>query len=213
VGHYVGHVVKAAPPAPPVVADEVPEAAPDPAARVQAMLDEAELRAQQIIARAEAEAAALIARAREVGIADGKAAATMKFLELSESFQTETAEMEGDIAELVSRGIERIIALTPPKKKLEGVVHAAIRDLRDKRALVLHVAAEDAEFVTATVSHHQEGRIQPIRSVVVDDNLRAGECRLADGRSELRIDVDTQLAALRATLAERDNSASRAAAP
>lgn len=166
--------------------------------------EEAEEAARKIIAEAQDEAAAILARAEAEGEVRGREQAAVRFFELSGEFDDRLASMEGDIANLVSTCVERILAKTPQRDVIAGVVRAAIRDLRKRRAMTLAVAAEDIEMVRLLVERCQNWHAHPIQSVEIDHALQQGECRLSDGRNELRIDVDTQLAALRLALNPED---------
>lgn len=201
--HYTGRIVK------PTEAEETSPQAGDgipstpvqsEAEKAQTVLETAEEKAAQIIADAEEKAALLLEEAEQQGLFRGRKAACLKFLELSAKLESDVYSLEGEVAGIVSDSVERILAQTPQELQLAGIVRAAIRDFRQRRALVLHVSEEDLESVRAIVTKAQNGKTHPISEVVIAQHLSKGECQLSDGAAELRIDVETQLSALRHAL-------------
>jgi len=204
--HYTGRIVKLQPAGDPgdtdadgnpVIGTAIPT---EDAGPVLSPQEQAEAEAARILAEAEEKAAEILQTAEEDGLARGKKAACLKFLELSGKLEADVYALEGEVATIVSDSVEKILAETPKSEQLAGVVRSAIRDFRKRRSLVLHVAEEDLEQVKAVVSQCQRGKNHPISDIQIGHHLPEGECHLTDGTAELRIDVETQLAALRHAL-------------
>lgn len=168
--------------------------------QAKTVLEQAQADADQLIAEAEERAAAILEEAEQQAIVRGKKAAVLKFLELSSRLEADIYSLEGEVANIVSDSVERILATTPKEDQLSGIVRAAIRDFRHRRSLELHVAEEDHAYVSEVVREAQKGKTHPIKDIKTAAHLSPGECQLTDGAAELRIDVDTQLAALRHAL-------------
>lgn len=109
---------------------------------------------------------------------------------------------EAEMTALISDCFSRIAKDLVPANVVVATVRAAIADMQSSRMFTLKVSGDDFDQVISELTDKNGRFPQPIAKVEVMGRLHPGKCYLESGNTRMMIDLETQLSAIRSTLAK-----------
>jgi type III secretion protein L len=159
------------------------------------LLAAARTRVDALLQQAEAECEVFRREAVEQGLAEGKAEIAMQMLDTVASSVEQLAGMESSLVDIVMRSLRTILGKFDHDELVAQVVSHALRMVRDEKKVLLRVAVEDADAVTARIDgivrqYPGMGRVD----IAPDAALTPGQCVLETEIGVVDASLERQLA-------------------
>ncbi|MCA8998281.1 MAG: HrpE/YscL family type III secretion apparatus protein [Planctomycetaceae bacterium] len=167
----------------------------------QQVLDQAREKAAEIEAAAQAEFEKQRELGRQLGMAEGKREIAERMIETVGRTVDYFSGIEETMADLVAKGIRKIISEMDDRERIMGVVKTSLAMVRSERKVLVRLSPLDADAVKSQMD--ELTRAYPNVSfleVTADPRLEKGACILETEMGVVDASVETQLQAIRNSL-------------